>query len=383
MRRSVSILCHTLSGNAFGRAWLLAQLLEPAFDVHIVAACRPADEVWLPARDACTFELRRWRSFSTPDFVARAPSLARRLVTGDAVLAVKPRLSSFGLGLVARHVRARPLIADVDDHELGFSSLARDLMGAPWALVSAASPAHTRLLTLGTGLADAVTVSSSFLHARHGGTWIPHARDEHVFAPRSAPPQSPPSVVFVGTPRGHKGLDDLLAAFRSVDIPARLRIVGGSLDAELVKQAARAGDGRVSLEPPVPMRELPGLLAGADVVAVPQKDGAAAQGQLPAKLLDAMALGKAIVATRVGDIPRWLSGDAGVLVEPGDIAGLGAALRGLLTDPARRARLGERARARFVALGSFAAVRPRLIALVEGALAGRPAAESAPFAAFS
>jgi glycosyltransferase involved in cell wall biosynthesis len=384
VRRSVSILCHTLSGNAFGRAWLLAQLLETDFDVHIIAACRPRDELWLPARGQCSFEIRRWTSFSTPGFVARAAGLARELVTGELIYAVKPRLSSFGLGLVARRVLGRPLVADVDDHELGFSSLARELAGLPWALASAASPVHTRLLSALTSRADAVTVSSSFLHARHGGTWVPHARDEQVFVARHAERAGPPTVMFVGTPRGHKGLDDLLEAFRQVPAPARLRLVGGALDAALVERVAAMREPRVSVEPPVPMRELPAVLEQADVVAIPQKDGAASQGQLPAKLLDAMALGKAIVATRVGDLPQWLGGEAGRVVPPGDPAALGAALRELLSDAALRSALGARARSRFLALGSFAAVRPRLLGVVERVLAGHSRETGlAPFAALS
>jgi glycosyltransferase involved in cell wall biosynthesis len=357
VRRSVSILCHTLSGNAFGRAWLLAQLLETDFDVHIIAACRPRDELWLPARGQCSFEIRRWTSFSTPGFVARAAGLARELVTGELIYAVKPRLSSFGLGLVARRVLGRPLVADVDDHELGFSSLARELAGLPWALASAASP---------------------------GGTWVPHARDEQVFVARHAERAGPPTVMFVGTPRGHKGLDDLLEAFRQVPAPARLRLVGGALDAALVERVAAMREPRVSVEPPVPMRELPAVLEQADVVAIPQKDGAASQGQLPAKLLDAMALGKAIVATRVGDLPQWLGGEAGRVVPPGDPAALGAALRELLSDAALRSALGARARSRFLALGSFAAVRPRLLGVVERVLAGHSRETGlAPFAALS
>jgi glycosyltransferase involved in cell wall biosynthesis len=376
----VSILSPTLSGNAFGRAWLLAQLLEPAFDVHLVCACRPDDELWLPARGLCTFEIRRWTSFSYPGFLARAPGLSRSLVTGDLIYSVKPRLSSFGLGLVARQVLGKPLIVDVDDHELGFSSLGSELVGLPWALLSAASPVHTRLLSMLTGRADAITVSSSYLHGRHGGTWIPHARDEHLFAP-AAPASELPTVMFVGTPRGHKGLDDLITAFHRVPSPARLRIVGGALDRELVKRAAN--EARISIEPPVPMRELPRLLAGADVIAIPQQDNAVSRGQLPAKLLDAMAVGRAIVATRVGDLPNWLADDAGLLVPPGDVEALGAALRALLADAGWRAALGQRARARFLELGSFATVRPRLLALVESVLSGQTVAEAAPFAALS
>jgi glycosyltransferase involved in cell wall biosynthesis len=376
----VSVLCHTLSGNAFGRALVIAELLARDFDVHIVTACGPNDELWRPAQGACPFEIRRWTAATYPGFLLRSPSLVRRLVTGDLIYSIKPRLTSLGLGLVARRVRGVPLIADVDDEETGFSTPLRDALLAPWALVSTASPSHTRWLTTRTQLADAVTVSSAALHARHGGTWVPHARDETLLHPASPAAKlcATPTVVFVGTPRAHKGLTDLVAGFRLCKVPARLRIVGGTLDRELVRRVAELADPRIVLEPPVSLAALREILAAAEVVAIPQQVSAVSRGQLPAKLLDALAMGKAIVSTQVGDIPRWLADDAGVVVPPSDPRALARALDDLLTDPVRRARLGERARRRFLELGSFSVVRPRLVALVAALLRGEPAPPSVP-----
>jgi glycosyltransferase involved in cell wall biosynthesis len=62
-------------------------------------------------------------------------------------------------------------------------------------------------------------------------------------------------------------------------------------------------------------------------------------------LLEAMAAGKAIVATNVGANARVL-GDAGVIIPPRDDATLAAALRNLIDDPARVANLGRAAQLR-------------------------------------
>jgi glycosyltransferase involved in cell wall biosynthesis len=79
----------------------------------------------------------------------------------------------------------------------------------------------------------------------------------------------------------------------------------------------------------------------------------------PLALLESMALGRAIVASRVGGIPEMLAdGESGVLVPSDDAGALAAALIPLLTDPARRARMGaaalERLTTRF-SLDGFAA----------------------------
>jgi glycosyltransferase involved in cell wall biosynthesis len=52
-----------------------------------------------------------------------------------------------------------------------------------------------------------------------------------------------------------------------------------------------------------------------------------------------------VVATRTGALPQVL-GDAAAFVEPGDIAGLAAALSDVMADPAKRGSLIDRGRAR-------------------------------------
>jgi glycosyltransferase involved in cell wall biosynthesis len=110
--------------------------------------------------------------------------------------------------------------------------------------------------------------------------------------------------------------------------------------------------------------DVPRWLVGADVVAVPQRETADTVGQVPAKIFDAMALARPVVSTRVSMIPEILDG-CGVVVPPGDVRALAAALRGLLDDPARAAAMGRRARARCEAAYSFRAARERLFPLFE------------------
>jgi glycosyltransferase involved in cell wall biosynthesis len=328
--------------------------------------------VWPPLASA-GLAPRRWFVPTWPGFHASAPRIARELVSGDVIIAIKPRLHSFGLALAARRVRPRPLLLDVDDWELGFFNAWADAALAPLSWISAASNLHTRWYFTRAARADAVTVSTRWLQQRFGGSLIPHARPEM----RAPGPLSPePLVMFAGTPRPHKGLSDLVLAFRQVQARgAELHLIGAAGDRELARLAA--ADRRVRLEPAVPLEQLPERLARAWVIAIPQRDEAASRAQLPAKLMDAMALGKAIVSTAVGELPSWLSDDAGVIVPPRDPRALGAALERLLGDAALRRHLGERARARFLQLASEHAVRPRLEAVIEQLLARAPTAAGA------
>jgi glycosyltransferase involved in cell wall biosynthesis len=67
---------------------------------------------------------------------------------------------------------------------------------------------------------------------------------------------------------------------------------------------------------------------------------------LPVTLLEAMALGKPSVVTRVGGIPEVTDESSSVLVEPGDADALAGAIGALLEAPARRNQMGETARER-------------------------------------
>jgi len=69
-------------------------------------------------------------------------------------------------------------------------------------------------------------------------------------------------------------------------------------------------------------------------------------GAVPSKLYEAMATGRPVVLMAEGEAARVVQEhQAGLLVAPGDAAGLAKALRRLADDPALRERLGRNGRA--------------------------------------
>jgi glycosyltransferase involved in cell wall biosynthesis len=73
---------------------------------------------------------------------------------------------------------------------------------------------------------------------------------------------------------------------------------------------------------------------------------------LPLSVLEAMAVGLPIIASRVGGLPELVDdGKEGILVTPGDSEGLAEAIQRVIQDPLLRARLGQSARIR--ARGEF------------------------------
>jgi glycosyltransferase involved in cell wall biosynthesis len=365
----VSVLAFDLSDNSTGRADLLARLLSSRYAVEVTGPRFGAD-IWRPARGGGV-AYRALPGARYPRLAAVAGDLAR-LADGDVLVASKPRPTSYGIALLARRQRHRPLLLDIDDWELGFFYRS-GVWGRVGRALNLANPnglPWTWLMERRVGRADAVTVASRFLERRFGGTLIPHVRDTEAWDParfdgaaaRAALGVGEARVVmFLGTPRAHKGVEDLVAAVDGLT-GARLVIVGADTGQEAARRwASRPG---VIVRGAVPFDDVPRYLAAADVVAVPQRATSDTVGQVPAKLFDAMAMGRPIVSTSVSMIPEILDG-CGLLVAPGDPRALRAALQTLLEDPARARTLGARARARCVERYSFAAARAVLFPLVD------------------
>ena len=148
-----------------------------------------------------------------------------------------------------------------------------------------------------------------------------------------------------------KGFEYLIDAVAQL-APGRpgLRLViggGGDLEAELRARAVERGiAARVSFPGVLAQDEVAAHLAGADLAVVPSvRDEAGNVDGLPNTVMEALASGTALVATRVGGIPSVIEhGRTGWLVAERDAGALASALDGLLADPHVRAGLGSAAR---------------------------------------
>jgi glycosyltransferase involved in cell wall biosynthesis len=174
-------------------------------------------------------------------------------------------------------------------------------------------------------------------------------------------------IVAIGRLLPVKGFDvllDALAAALRVDPGLRLALVGdGPERAALEAHIAELGIGdRATLVGAVRHDEVPSFLAAADVVAVPSVQRGGYVDGLPNVALEAMAAGRALVATRVGGLPDLVRDDeSGLLLDGGDVEALSTALLGLARDPERRARLGAAARTEIAEHRSWRSVAERFV----------------------
>ncbi|MET0154068.1 MAG: glycosyltransferase [Candidatus Binatia bacterium] len=157
-------------------------------------------------------------------------------------------------------------------------------------------------------------------------------------------------VVALGRLVAKKGFSHLLRAaalLRARGVPVRVAIGGtGDLGARLEAEADEVGyRDRVRFLGDVPHDQVGGLFHAADAVAVPSvRDERGNVDGLPNVLLEAMAAGRAVVASRIAGIPDVVEdGRNGLLVPPGDDEALAGALHRLFGDRELRARLGAAA----------------------------------------
>lgn len=179
---------------------------------------------------------------------------------------------------------------------------------------------------------------------------------------------SDPVIGFVGTLKPWHGLSVLVDAARQLKARGerfRLLLVGDGPERAAVEQdlAAAGLTAQCDLTGAVDPADIPGLLARMDIAVAPYPalDGFYFS---PLKVMEYMAAGRAVVASRIGDIDGLIDdGSTGCLCPAGDAAALAETLAGLIADPGRRIRLGRAARAKAQREMGWNAVAGRILAL--------------------
>jgi len=378
----VSILTPDFSSNALGRAYLLAQLISKFCEVEIVGPAMD-NYIWNPLLDQTTipFKVIKWNSLFSIKEIFSA-------IDGDIIYVSKPLITSFGVGLLYQKKYKIPLILDIDDWELGFAlDNFKSIKGLFYLVPHKFNRYHSLiscfiLEKVTEAIKDEIqiTVSNSFLQKKFGGTIIWHTRDEDIFDPkkynssdirRELKIQEDKIVVmFIGTPRPYKGVIELiLSIYNSKDLrndPRIVIVIGGIGDDHYSKQVVQLGKkllgDKVLFMKNIPFKELPKVLSICDIYVIPQKRTYSTFGQMPAKLFDAMAMGKAIISTDVSDIPRILD-KVGIIVSSDETLlkrELSNAILYLIDNSNEIKKLGKKARTKFIKQYGFKAMRRRL-----------------------
>jgi glycosyltransferase involved in cell wall biosynthesis len=288
-----------------------------------------------------------------------APTLRRVLrdARPDVVHAHGMRAGTFAV-LAVRSVRRRPGLVVTVHNAAPPGRVARAVYGAGGLIVArgadmvltVSDDLASRMRSLGARRVE-VTVVAAPRQAVPGdavpGDAVPGpVAGDPVSASASAPGQ--PLVLAVGRLVPQKGFATLIEAAASWrDLGAHVMIAGsGPLEGALRARARALG---VDVTFAGHRSDVPSLLAAADVFVLPS----VWEGQSLA-VQEALRAGVPVVASRVGAIGSVTGTDAALLVSPGDVPALAAAVRSVLTDGELAARLRAAALARAASLPSEA-----------------------------
>ncbi|HUJ59018.1 MAG TPA: glycosyltransferase family 4 protein [Kofleriaceae bacterium] len=270
-----------------------------------------------------------------------APAVARYRGKVDVVLGSWAYPDGFAAVIAARQLGV-PAVVKL--HGSDINVIAK--LPGPRRLTAWALPRAARVVAVSRPLADAAVELGV---ARERVAIVMNGVDGELFFPRDRAAAraelglpAGPLAVYVGNLKPEKGVLDLARAWPEVARArpdATLALVGGGpLRGELERQLGATG---ARLVGPQPLDRVPLWMAAADVIVLPSHS----EGT-PNVVLEALASGRRVIATRVGGVPDLITSDAlGALVPPREAGALAVALTHALGehyDPAEVARLGAR-----------------------------------------
>jgi len=380
----ISILTPDFSHNCFGRAWLLVKILKRHYDVEAIGPVF-GEGIWKPLADACDFNVKMVKGYANGHFELRK---MLKMISGDVIYASKPLISSFGVALIKKFRTGKPVVLDIDDWELGFGKEFYDSLTWPkkikdflLSISNYNSYYYKIILNKFIRFANDITVSGKVLHSIYGGTIIWHGRDIETFNPQKFNESTLKKkllsdrnenifvISFIGTPRPHKGLEDLINAMDLLRDKGFLLMIVGMEDSDYHNNLKKKIEGlrlneNVKFFPQQPFEKLPEFLSITNLVVIPQRERLASYGQVPAKLFDAMAMAKPIIATNISDIPEILDG-CGWIVEPENPKRLAETIEYIFEHPIEAEEMGRKAREKCKQKYSWAVMEESLMKIFE------------------
>lgn len=222
----------------------------------------------------------------------------------DIVHLSKSRITNIVIGALYKIIWDAKVIVDIDDEELAFlgSNDISDkrLKSLFWTKISVPLSFHF----------DGITTSNPILQDKYGGKIIPHVRNEKLFKPsnrlrkenRSKYHINDESIVilFFGTPKKHKGLLETAKAIQNLkDSNIIFLIVGDFFDSSLKKELEIIEGVNYIFLPDQPYEEAKNIVSIGDIcILLQNNDCEISNYQLPAKLIDALAMGLTIFAQK-------------------------------------------------------------------------------------
>jgi glycosyltransferase involved in cell wall biosynthesis len=148
------------------------------------------------------------------------------------------------------------------------------------------------------------------------------------------------NILYLGWIIKEKGIEELCAAVEKYDLHEWLCYIVGPGDENFIeKLKTKYVSENIVFKNEIQHNEALMVMAECDIFVLPSYTEA-----FPNVIVEAMALGRPIIATNVGAVPEMLSDGCGIVVPPKDIDALGSALKDLSINEYKRQELGIKAK---------------------------------------
>jgi glycosyltransferase involved in cell wall biosynthesis len=336
-------------------------LISPLLPKTVVSA------MWRPA-------LKDWLAHQRPDIVhlhnPHPPSGLGQVAADCRALGIPYVISTHGFVEFSGHASTfnapawqRPIYDRMVHHPVATAA-------AQAARVLALSPEEEPILRAMGVRSDRIAVVTNGVDRYYAETLAD--ADRLRLIQRFKLPEAKPILLFVGNHTLNKGIGVLLRALPLLREDGVAVIAGAIRSPQeqkaLLSAANFSGDDpRLIFTDFVTKEELRALYQTADIFVFPSM-----ADTLPLVILEAMASGVPVIATRVGGIPFEVTSDTGILVNPGDHARLAREIDRLCADPSLRTAMGGAGRRRALELFDWDASAKKAVAIYRSVLNEAP-----------
>ena len=367
----VSLFVHELSSNPIVRAYPIAKAIELlGHEVEVLGLTYNTDQVYEPYKDE--YEYKTIRSFYDIRWVIINSIKLAKMATGDVVYAFKPVWDSYfpallysGFGIKKR------LILDAEDNELWDAYNGNGWKDLKKNKFFPVNPVYNKILHPLTFFVKRKSVVCKNLQKRYGGKIILHGPKNDKFNPELYAstkklrsnfnlPENVPLVLFAGTSVYYNGLDSIVKALLSEKAWDWHLILVGNPKNEGFRDAKTKLQERCHLLGFIPNNKMPEIIKMCDVSPIIQTPIPSTEYQIPAKMLESMAMGKGIITTNVSDMQNIIGNKNGWIIPHNNTETFSNLLNFLQKNPEELTLRGINARKYFLKNASIERIAERI-----------------------
>ena len=388
-RRKLTVISWDICRNHFSKAYNICEALKDEYDVQLIGFRFFETDIFEPYKGTVApFKTLFLDGASFPEFKQNL-AVALNSIEGDIVYCVKPRLTSYGLGLLANYNYGKPVVLEFNDLETVVANPQSDKKSSTTEQSVALNDQNLKvpyarewslLLEKIAKLEEFTTTHNINLDTFFGGKsfYIRNLKDETYFNPdlydRDALRtqygfgKEDRVILFGGMLRKHKGIYQLIDIMKILGTQYKVLFVGSRVTPDQTKLEQEYGD-MVTILPPQGRNDMAKLNYLSDLVILwldPKIP--ASHYQMPYKFTDAIAMKVPVISNDISDLGELAREGYLRLVDYEDYNGLKKIVDQLFNEEDQRTLMVDRARLLYLRQFSYKAVKSNMDLIFDTAL---------------